>query len=247
MVKNELFERYSKTCFQFYDEDVPRLLESVLIGLGKRGQKFRMLDIGCGDGKFIFALHKRKFLENAEEIVGVDASQDRIDRLRTNLPFAKGIAADASNLKQPDASFDLVICTQVIEHVENARALVTEIRRLLKHEGFAYVTSVVKKRWGVYVYFRDGSVRLDPTHVREYSSKEEFVDSFSREGFVTVSLTTNHVAYSVTDLLIRLLVRIGLRNPDSRYYLKRQNMSRLRPLRLPVPGYETVEVLLKKP
>jgi 2-polyprenyl-3-methyl-5-hydroxy-6-metoxy-1,4-benzoquinol methylase len=115
-----------------------------------------MLDLGCGDGRLIFALHEKGLLENAEKIVGVDISEDRIKRLKTNLPFVKGIVADTLDLKQlSDSSFDFVVCAQLIEHVENGQALVSGTRRLLKHENFVYISSVTKLS-GVYVYFKGG-------------------------------------------------------------------------------------------
>lgn len=68
--------------------------------------------------------------------------------MRSNLPFVKGVISDALNVKQlPDSSFDFVICAQSIEHVENDRALVLGIKRLLKSGGFAYISSVIKKWW----------------------------------------------------------------------------------------------------
>jgi hypothetical protein len=57
----------------------------------------------------------------------------KIERLKTNLPFAKGIVSNA---------------------------LVLEIRRLLRKGGIAYFSSVIKNRYGVYFYFKDGSFKL---------------------------------------------------------------------------------------
>jgi len=65
--------------------------------------------------------------------VGVDISKERIERLRNELPFVKGIVSDALNVKElPDCSFDFIICSQLIEHVKDDHALVSVIKRLLK-------------------------------------------------------------------------------------------------------------------
>jgi len=155
-MEDNLFQSYSKMHVHFYGEDVSRLLESALTLVNNHVKKFSMLDLGCGDGRLVFALYEKGLLENAEEIVGVDISKDRIERLKTNLPFVKGIVADALDLKQlSDFSFDFVTCAQLIEHVENGQALVSETRRLLKHENFVYISSVTKLS-GVYVYFKGG-------------------------------------------------------------------------------------------
>jgi 2-polyprenyl-3-methyl-5-hydroxy-6-metoxy-1,4-benzoquinol methylase len=138
------FQSYSKMHVYFYGEDVSRLLELALTSLNKSVKKFSILDLGCGDGTLIFALYEKGLLGNAQEIVGVDISEDRIERLRSNLLFVKGVVSDALDVKQlPDSSFDFVVCAQLIEHVENDRALVLGIKRLLKSGGV--LTFISKK------------------------------------------------------------------------------------------------------
>lgn len=241
------FQSYSKTHVHFYGRDISRLLESALAAVNRAVDRFSMLDIGCGDGRLIFALYEEGLLKNAEKIVGVDISEDRIERLKANLPFVKGIVADALNLKElPDSSFDLVLCAQLIEHVEDEKALVSEIKRLLKRHGLAYVSSVIKKRWGVYVYFKNGSFRLDPTHVREYSSKREFLDAMAHQGLEMVKVETHPVRFPVLDIVTRLWIKGGLAEPDAEFYQKHKNLSKFRKLKLAVIGYETAEALVRK-
>jgi len=242
------FQSFSKMHVYFYGEDVSRLLELALTSVNKSVKKFSILDLGCGDGTLIFALYEKGRLGNAEEIVGVDISEDRIERLRSNLPFVKGVISDALNVKQlPASSFDFVICAQLIEHVENDRALVLGIKRLLKSGGFAYISSVIKKWWGTYIYFKEGAFRLDPTHVREYSSEQKFIDVIAGEEFEIMNVETHPVSFPLLDLIVRLSIKIGLAEPDVGFYQRHRNLSKLRELRLPVIGYEIVEALVRKP
>jgi ubiquinone/menaquinone biosynthesis C-methylase UbiE len=246
LTRDSEFRVYSEKQVHFYVQDVPQLLESALALLSKSAW-LSILDLGCGDGALIFALHERGLLEDAGEIVGVDISEDRIRRLTANLPFVKGVVADALELDQfADSSFDLVICSQLIEHVKDDEFLVSEIRRLLKHGGLLYVSSVIKRPWAVYVYFKEGSFKLDPTHVREYSSVQEFVSLFAEEGLETVKVETRQVTFPVLDLVIRLLIRTGLLEPQVEYFQAHKNLSKLRELRLPIIGYQIVQSLTKK-
>ena len=246
-MKDNSFESYSKKHVHFYGRNIPPLLESALALMNKTAKKFTLLDLGCGDGRLIFALYEKGLLGNAEEIVGVDISEDRIERLRSNLPFVKGVISDALDVKQlPDSSFDFVICAQLIEHVDNDRGLVLGIKRLLKSGGFAYISSVIKKWWGFYIYFREGAFRLDPTHVREYSSEQEVIDVIAGEEFEIMNVETHPVSFPLLDLIVRLSIKIGLAEPDVGFYQRHRNLSKMRELRLPVIGYEIVEALVRK-
>jgi len=85
----------------------------------------RLLDLGCGNQPFL-----AWYSPLAREVVPVDAAPIpgvlQVDLARP-LPFA-------------DASFDTVLCTQVLEHVENAEQAMAEIARLLRPGGHALVT-----------------------------------------------------------------------------------------------------------
>jgi 2-polyprenyl-3-methyl-5-hydroxy-6-metoxy-1,4-benzoquinol methylase len=246
LMKDTTFQGYSRKQVHFYGRHVPPMLRSTLNALNVSGKKFRLLDVGCGDGNLIFALCQEGLLENAEEIVGVDISEDRIERLKANLLFVKAIVANALDIGQLNSSsFDFVVCTQLIEHVVDEDRLLAEIRRLLKHGSFAYVSSVIKRRWGIYFYFKNGSFRLDPTHVREYSSEKEFVDVLVRNGFEIANVQVRPLSYPLLDLAVRSLIRTGFAEPDVGYYQRHADLGRLRVLRLPVMGYETVEALVK--
>jgi 2-polyprenyl-3-methyl-5-hydroxy-6-metoxy-1,4-benzoquinol methylase len=247
LVQKNSFLNYSTEHVHFYGTDIPRLLEMGLTLTTKSLKEFNLLDLGCGDGGLIFALHHKGFLANAGKIVGVDISKKRIERLQNNLRFVKGIVADALDVRQlPSRSFDFVVCAQLIEHVENDRALVREIGRLLKHGGFAFVSSVIKKWWGFYIYFNHGSFRLDPTHVREYASKQELLDVFAHEELEIVKVQTEPVRFPIADALVRMSIRVGLMQPDAEFYQTHKGLNRLRRLKMEVPGYQIVEVLAKK-
>ncbi len=215
-MKDSLFLDYSRKHVHFYDKSIPALLERGLY-LVTDVKKPTLLDLGCGDGRLLFALYRKGILTNFACVVGADISKERIERLRNELPFVKGIVSDALNVKElPDCFFDFIICSQLIEHVKDDHALVSEIRRLLKDGGLTYVSSVVRKWYGFYFYVKNGSFRLDPTHVREYSSVDEFVELFEERDFEVINMVTRQVMYPLTDLVTRLFIKFGLLEPNIR-------------------------------
>jgi len=82
----------------------------------------RVLDIGARDGGL------RRFLPEGVRYQGLDiapefaSEQVLIRDISLGLPF-------------PDASFDFVFCIEVLEHVPNPFAALTEIRRVLREDG----------------------------------------------------------------------------------------------------------------
>jgi SAM-dependent methyltransferase len=67
---------------------------------------------------------------------------------RTTDLHAKGVdfASDITALDLPDASVDLVVCNQVLEHVDD-RAALSELRRVLSPGGRAVLTTPVVEGW----------------------------------------------------------------------------------------------------
>lgn len=245
-VAERKFQSYSAFHVHFYDREVPELLEWILSEKSKRGC-FNVLDLGCGDGRLLFSLQRRGLLKNAGKVVGVDISETRVKRLVENVSGVIGLVSDACKVEELDnGSFDVVICSQLIEHVPNDHALLREVRRLLKEDGWLYISSVIKKPYGFWLYRRDGQFRLDPTHIREYPSKEAFLLLLEKEGFTPMKVSCEKVKYPVVDLLIRILIMIGLYEPEGiqTIFLKHGLLAKFRKLlELPIFRYETIEAL----
>ncbi len=76
------------------------------------------------------------------------------------------------------ASFDLVICCHVIEHVEDQLAVARELARVTRSDGLVYIGAPLRLRGAWYPYrLPNGGWGLDPTHVREYTSPTQLQTS----------------------------------------------------------------------
>jgi len=113
----------------------------------------RLLDLGCGEGRHVIAAHA---VEGVDAI-GVDLSLEDLataaerlqaftDETGTASPalFAL-LAGDALRLPFPDASFDAVICSEVLEHIPDYRGALAEICRVLRPGGRLCVS--VPRAW----------------------------------------------------------------------------------------------------
>jgi SAM-dependent methyltransferase len=89
------------------------------------------LDAGCGDGRYLAALRPAL----PERIAGVDISERILSTARAAVPDADFRQANLEALPFEDGAFDLVLCSQVIEHVLDAPAAALELARVLQPGG----------------------------------------------------------------------------------------------------------------
>lgn len=87
--------------------------------------------------------------QHCGKVVGIDIDENAIRFAasrysRPNLEFRLG---DAMALDYPDASFDVVVCSQVYEHVPDAARMMAEIYRVLKPGGLCYFAAGNRLMW----------------------------------------------------------------------------------------------------
>lgn len=102
----------------------------------------RVLDLGCGTGRHLLFLLKRKF-----EVYGFDGSPNGLEIAKNWLAeenLTSELVCQKIEHKFPykDGFFDAVISIQVIHHnlLKDIVFTVNEIERILKREGFIFIT-----------------------------------------------------------------------------------------------------------
>lgn len=109
-----------------------RSIIEVLLRNAVTGTENRILDVGAGTGATSLAL--RRF----GTVLGIDMSPEAMQIARD-----RGLAVsrmDATALALPDASFDVVVALDVLEHLEDDSACVRELVRVLRPGGVLLVT-----------------------------------------------------------------------------------------------------------
>lgn len=145
----------------------------------------RVLDIACGMGYGSAALAK-----TAASVIGMDISEEAAAAARKiyagdNLHF---LAAPAQQIPFADHSFDLIVAFEVIEHLNDWSALLTEARRLLAPGGQFIVSTP-----NINYYAETRKVAgPNPYHLHEFEF-QEFSDALAA-AFPSVTLfLQNHV------------------------------------------------------
>jgi len=125
----------------------------------------RVLDLGCGTGYGAAALTGA-----AQHVTGVDVSTDAIAYASSNYTFENltFAAASCTSVPLPDASFDLITAFELIEHLDDPRALLAEARRLLAPSG-QFIVSTPNRLYYAETRRQAGP---NPFHHREYNYDE---------------------------------------------------------------------------
>jgi 2-polyprenyl-3-methyl-5-hydroxy-6-metoxy-1,4-benzoquinol methylase len=137
----------------------------------------RILDAGCGTGYGSAMLHDA----GAVGVTAVDISEPVIEVARQTSPAGiRYESADLASLPFPNASFDLVVCFETIEHVEDRDAVLDELLRVMSPDALLLISSPNRNRY----------VPGNPHHKHEYVPSELHAALASR--FPAVTMYSQH-------------------------------------------------------
>lgn len=161
-------------------------------------KKSQILEIGCGVGDFLLALKSRGF----NSLEGIE-----ISRFATTIAVGRGLkvrAGDFLNLFIARNKYDLVVMQHVIEHFSNPDKVRLKLRRVLKLNGMAVITTPNIDSWQRKIFGKYWYGWQYPYHMVVYSPKH-LEDMFERHGFeicgTEFSMLPNDIAGSIYNFL----------------------------------------------
>lgn len=163
-----------------------RRLEQVC-GHVQRLRPGRLLDLGCGDGRFARLV---KTACPGVTIHGCDVSGAALSRTE-GLDRSYVVDLDANPLPEADESFDVVTASEVLEHLSDPRHALAEAKRVLRPGGRLVVTvpniAFWRFRWQA-LRGEVPSVTADERHLHSYNaaSLRRLLES---EGFRVLRIT----------------------------------------------------------
>ena len=125
----EGYARWSTT----YDSSVNPLLrveEPVMRARIDRIEPGTALDAGCGTGR-----HTTYLVERGHKVIGVDASEEMLDRARLRLPDVDLRIGHIEKLPLDSDSVDLAVCALALTHTPDLRPSLRELTRVLRPGG----------------------------------------------------------------------------------------------------------------
>jgi SAM-dependent methyltransferase len=145
-------------------------------------EPIRLLDLGCGE-----KVYEKLF--PAARYVGIDYTREgtRAD-----------VVADAAAIPFPDDAFDLVVCSELLEHVYPIERVLSELKRVCKPGGYVYISTPF----------------LFPIHGRTYDfyryTRLFYFEAFRGSDFL--AFREANLAYSIPLVLVNRLLHQAFRS-----------------------------------
>ena len=157
----------------------------------KRVGKGRILDVGCGYGYILSGLQAQY-----SDLYGIDVKKRLMEEVKYWIKGGSFCLGDAKNIPFKSNTFDYLICTEVLEHIEGDDA-VKDCYRVLKPGGIALIT------------VPNGKQNMgNPEHIRLFSFKS-LSDFLEETGFEIISGQKFGLYIPFISPFIELLLRIS--------------------------------------
>jgi 2-polyprenyl-3-methyl-5-hydroxy-6-metoxy-1,4-benzoquinol methylase len=115
-------------------------LEARVIALVERNST--VIDLGCGAGELIARLHEEK----GAVCTGADFSGTALAKLEAR--GFRTLHATLPKVPSPDACFEVAVCLETLEHVDDYVGVISEMNRITKEGGLLVVSTPDGTLWG---------------------------------------------------------------------------------------------------
>jgi len=164
-----------------------------------------LLDIGCGEGFFLYNASRAGYVAK-----GIELSQDAAAYAKRE--FSLAIEARAFEERQfPENCFDIVTLWQVLEHLPYPLAILKEAHRILKPGGLLIVSTpdiegiparIFRRKWW----------NIRKLHINQFTTKT-LTDILQNAGFKNVSSVSYKESINLLMLLIPMLKYLKIYEP----------------------------------
>jgi ubiquinone/menaquinone biosynthesis C-methylase UbiE len=155
-----------------------------------------VLDLGCGDGGIVAFCARQ-----GAEIILADIDADKVDaagKRLANTPArnVRTLVTDAAPLPLESNAVTRVICTEVLEHVDNPATVLAELIRVAKPGAYFLLSVPDDSSEIVQMPVADASYYRKPNHIRIFS-RDEFRSLVENAGLVVESHSMSSFYWAV--------------------------------------------------
>ena len=226
---NEVYSQMKSVDAAIIRESRLRATESQMKLIKKYKDGARLLDVGCGEGFFLFNASKAGYTTK-----GVEPSQGAAAYARKEF----GLDVEAKHFEElrfPENHFDVVTLWQVLEHMLYPLMILKEVHRILKPGGMLVITTpdiegiparILKKRWWC----------ITRLHINQFTTKT-LTNSIKNAGFKNISSVSYKESLSLLMVFIPTLKYLRLYKPLRNLFSLNSNLGRImNKILLPYPS-----------
>ena len=129
--RRQYFHELAKTSEKYF---IPYVQQYRQVSKG-----MNVLEIGCGDGGNLLPFSRMNC-----NVVGIDLSEERIRDARMffeeNEAKGRFIASDIFQIEELQQQFDIIVCHDVIEHINDKESFLRKCKQLLKQGGGIFIS-----------------------------------------------------------------------------------------------------------
>lgn len=217
-------QEFLRHYLSLYEEDYKKARARKIVSLFPELRDKKVLDIGCGGGYYSLAARRKKCKSvTLVDISLVSVKGAKLALLENGSLDSEGLVAEATNLPLKNQCFHFVLCIDLIEHVQKDDALLCEIRRVLRDNGFMLVATqnsnsmnyILEAFMQRYVLKNRGWMGWDTTHLRFHTPKR-LLHLLRNYGFAPIEIGGT---YFIPYLLATWLNRINRRFSRALYHI----------------------------
>ena len=195
----------NKSRFEFFETYIPNW------------KGLKVLDVGCGGGLACEFLAKR-----GADVSGIDlsfnsikAAQEQAKKSYLKIDYQSGVA---ENLPYPENTFDVVVCFDVLEHVENWQRVIREISRVLNKGGIFLFDTINKtfKSKIIMIWLLEDILKQIPRGLHDWNKfiqPQELIEVMEINGFGDVVIKGFDLTGGSNFTTLRDIVLKGLSKP----------------------------------
>lgn len=161
----------------------------------------KLLDIGCGDGRFVFDAIKRGY-----QATGIDLSPDRVKQGMDRYKLKEG-TLKCMNVDEFAAgeTFDIVVMWDVIEHVESPASVLKNLQKIA-HKDTVFFILTMSMDSITYKLFKKDWYYINPTQHLHYFTHSTMPKMLEKCGLRQIGVELDDSRYKNVLHLIRRII-----------------------------------------